>query len=108
MSLVAILGLTAYIITFLGLWPYRVWIAVSVFSVLFLVISVGTFVKARGSINEQHLRHKRVMYRHELPLDECGAPYYMPEDTEMYPTRPAIPHLYQSGYQKQGGYFGED
>jgi hypothetical protein len=75
----------ACIITLLAMWQYRVWVLIGFAALLVALITVFTVVKVRGSFNEQNLRHKRVRYQEELPLDEHGMPYYMPPQAQDFP-----------------------
>lgn len=75
----------AFMITLLAMWEYRVWVMLSFAALLVALITVFTVVKVRGSFNEQDLRHKRVRYQEELPLDDHGMPYYLPPQAQDFP-----------------------
>ena len=64
------------ILLLVALWPYRV--IIGLILVLCVVIMLGLLIFT--IINEQMLRHKRVKYHSELPLDRNG----MPQDMRPY------------------------
>jgi hypothetical protein len=77
--LIMLLSITAIItvsivgtVLIIALWPYRLMIGVIlvVCVVILLCVLIGVVV------NEQLLRHKRVKYHTEPPLDRNGIPMY--------------------------------
>jgi hypothetical protein len=107
----------AYSITFLALWPYRLWIALSFFALLVGVVIIFGLIKVQEATNEQQLRWHRVRFKKELPLAPNGVPLYLPPgaqpNTNWPPFSPspapvaseeqaAQPHYYYySHYQQQ-------
>jgi predicted lysophospholipase L1 biosynthesis ABC-type transport system permease subunit len=68
------------LILFIALWPYHVLIGLVLLSlvVLAFLLIIGI------SVNEGILRHKRVKYHSELPLDHNGRPFYLPQEMKPY------------------------
>jgi hypothetical protein len=77
-SLMIICVTVAYSITFLALWPYRLWIALSFFALLVGVVIMYGLIKYQEATNEQQLRWYRVRFKKELPLAPDGMPLYLP------------------------------
>ena len=90
--------------TFVALWPYRVYVGLCFLGVLLLLACVYV----RGKLNEQELRHQRVHYRKELPLDRDGIPFYIPAETHVYPSGNRSASPYNGQQQHTGGYHGHD
>ena len=85
--LIMLLSITAIIVVsivgivlLIALWPYRV--IIGMILVLCVVIMLGLL--ASTTINEQVLRHKRVKYHTELPLDRNGIPHYLYQEMRPY------------------------
>jgi hypothetical protein len=69
---VILLSIVALVL-FVALWPYRLIIGGVLVGLVVLVFLLLTGVV----VNEQILRHKRVKYHSELPLDAAGRPLYL-------------------------------
>ena len=101
-SLGVMLLCLAYLVTFLALWPYRVWIAASFIVLLVALLVTFTLVKVRGSLTEQDLRQQRIRYHEELPLDRDGVPHYLPHDAQPNPQQnPVSSSPWYVGSQQQ-------
>jgi hypothetical protein len=74
--LIALVGLVLLI----ALWPYRLIIGIALVSLVVLVLLLAVGI----AINEGVIRHKRVKYRSELPLDYQGKPLYLHEGMKPY------------------------
>ena len=86
LSLFAIILLTILgLVLLIALWPYRIIIAgvLTGLVALLLLLVIGIV------INEQILRHKRVKWQSELPLDADGKPLYLHRDMKHYQE---VPH----------------
>jgi cell division protein FtsW (lipid II flippase) len=69
---VILLSIVALVL-FVALWPYRL-----IIGCVLVVLVVLVFLLVCGiTVNEQVLRHKRVKYHSELPLDGTGHPLYL-------------------------------
>ena len=114
-SLVIICATIAYSITFLALWPYRLWIALSFFALLVGVVIIYGLIKVQEATNEQQLRWYRVRFKKELPLAPNGMPLYLPPGAQptmsQYPSYAPAPassdeqaiQPYSHPQQQQGG-----
>ena len=76
MIIVGIVG----ILLLVALWPYRVIIGLILIVCVVIMLALLTFT----IINEQVLRHKRIKYHSELPLDRNGMPQYLYKDMRPY------------------------
>lgn len=114
-SLVILCATVAYSITFLALWPYRLWIALGFFVLLVGVVIMYGLIKYQEATNEQQLRWYRVRFKKELPLAPNGMPLYLPPGASQYPASPApsslpapseeqatVPPYYYSPQQQPG------
>ena len=89
--MLCVVGVTVmYILLFVSLWPYRMWVGVSLLAVVFVLVAV--FV--RGRLVEQDLRQVRYHHHEETPLDGYGEPSYWHQGMQenpyrlRYPSRP--------------------
>jgi membrane protein YdbS with pleckstrin-like domain len=74
--LIALLGLVLFFV----LWPYRMIIGAVFLGLIVLVVLLPIGI----TINEGVLRHKRVKYQRELPLDYRGQPLYLHDNMKPY------------------------
>jgi len=68
------------LVLFIALWSYSLiigFVLIGLVLLLFLLVAGVT-------INEQVLRHRRVKYHSELPLDQSGRPLYLYQDMKRY------------------------
>jgi len=80
------------------LWDYRLWVGISLLTLIFLV--AGVFI--RGAINEQNLRIYRFDHKTETPLDLTGEPRFWRPDMKENPHRyNGHGHGYYQGYQQE-------
>jgi hypothetical protein len=61
------------LVLFVALWPYRFIVGCVLVGLVVLVFLLVCGI----TVNEQILRHKRVKYHSELPLDAAGCPLYL-------------------------------
>jgi O-antigen/teichoic acid export membrane protein len=74
--LLAILALVLLLV----LWPYREIIGAVLASLVCLLVCLVVGM----AMNEAVLRHKRVKYQRELPLDSRGQPLYLYDNMKPY------------------------
>ena len=72
------------LILFIALWSYGLIIGFILIGLVSLLLLLVTGV----TINEQVLRHRRVKYHRELPLDQSGRPLYLYQDMKRYMEEP--------------------
>jgi uncharacterized protein (DUF58 family) len=87
-AVMVIYGLLFYV-----LWQYRVWVALSLLLVFFVL--VGVFV--RGRLVEQELRQVRYHHHEEtpLPFELYGGLPYPPQGMQQYPYQDASSSMQQ-------------
>lgn len=73
------------VVLFVALWPYHQAVAFSLLGVGLGIPVLVALVSLVGKLNEQRLRRQRILYHHELPLDEWGRPLYLPGDAQPLP-----------------------
>jgi hypothetical protein len=81
------------------LWEYRVWVGVSLLSLIFVVVAVIL----RGMLTEQDLRVFRFNHKEETPVDQGGEPRFWQPGYQENPYRqtpytqpsPYAPYQYQ-------------
>lgn len=101
-SLAVVALVAGYIVAVLVARQYAIVITLGVFLLVVFVVVLLTLSHLRTATNERRLRHKRVLYHEELPLNANGTPYYAPAEMEVYPQGYA-PHPHPK--QEQGGYY---
>ena len=81
LAILAIIAISIVgVVLLVALWPYRV--IIGAILVVCVVILLGLLIST--VINEQVLRHKRVKYHTELPLDRHGMPHYLYQEMRPY------------------------
>ena len=102
-SLAVVALVVGYLVAVIVAQQYALLITLGVFLLIaFLVVSL-TVSYLRKATTERRLRHERVLYREELPLNHNGTPYYVPSEMEVYPQGYAPSASFPK--QEQGGYY---
>ena len=100
-----------YVFLFISLWPYRIWVGVSLLMVVIGTLASFVLTGVLGSLNEQQLRRERVRYHEELPTDRIGQPYYMPNEMQVFPRQSDYPYSAYNTYpyqEQERGYYGNN